>query len=62
MEKARDNVVSVQANLQRQRQVKARLRSRPEPKPGRGALLDHHDDAGAGRAFNVETAVIAFDG
>ena len=28
-----------------------------EGKPGRGALLDHHDDAGAGRAVDFETAL-----
>jgi hypothetical protein len=59
---AHDNVVSVQANLQRQQQVKAKLRSRPEPKSSGGPVLDHHDDAGACGAFNVEAAVIAFDG
>ncbi|MPZ43416.1 MAG: hypothetical protein GEV05_08450 [Betaproteobacteria bacterium] len=59
---AHDNVVSVQANLLRERQVKASLRSRPEPKSGRRPFLDHHHDAGACRAFDVEAAVIAFDG
>jgi hypothetical protein len=61
MERAHDNAVSVQADLLRVRQVKARRRSRPEPQPGRRALLDHHDDAGAGGAVDVEAAVIGFD-
>jgi UDP-N-acetylmuramyl pentapeptide phosphotransferase/UDP-N-acetylglucosamine-1-phosphate transferase len=26
-----------------------------EGKPGRGPLLDHHDDAGAGGSFNTQT-------
>jgi hypothetical protein len=59
MEKARDNVVSVQANLLRERQVKAEATQPAAAKTGRRALPDHHDDAGAGGAVHFETALTA---
>jgi hypothetical protein len=60
MQQAHDNAVSVQANLARERQVKREARSRPEPKPGGRALLDHHHDAGPGRAFDAEAAMSVY--
>ena len=56
--RARNNLVSVQANLL----GKVKAERRPEPKPGCGALLDHHHDAGACGTVDVEAALMEMRG